>query len=88
MNDSVAEVFEKYVGRITAEIFSGSPIVESDSRYAALASLEAEVFAEESKRPCSKCGSDNVDRSRGYRGEYFCNDCRHSSQLGGKDAKS
>jgi predicted RNA-binding Zn-ribbon protein involved in translation (DUF1610 family) len=26
---------------------------------------------------CPKCGSKDIDRSRGYRGEYACKNCGH-----------
>jgi predicted RNA-binding Zn-ribbon protein involved in translation (DUF1610 family) len=32
---------------------------------------------EESDVVCPKCDSKDVDRSRGYRGEYVCRNCGH-----------
>jgi len=49
---------------------------------------EAEIMARESETACPACGSANVDRSRGYRGEYACRDCGHEWQVGGKDARN
>ena len=40
----------------------------------------------EQKIICPKCGSDNVDRQSGYRGEYKCLDCGYFWQVGGRDA--
>ena len=40
----------------------------------------------EEKIVCPSCESENVDRSRGYRGEYRCLDCRHFWQVGGRYA--
>ena len=40
----------------------------------------------EEKVTCPNCESENVDRSRGYRGEYKCLDCRHYWQVGGRNA--
>jgi len=50
--------------------------------------LDAEIMARESDAPCPRCGSEDVDRSRGYRGEYICRSCGHEWQVGGKDARS
>ena len=35
---------------------------------------------------CLYCGSENVDRTSGYRGEYYCLDCAHFWQVGGWQA--
>jgi transposase-like protein len=48
---------------------------------------EAEIMAQKSEKPCPKCGSENVDRSNGYMGEYKCNACGHAWQVGGKDSR-
>lgn len=72
MSDPVEEVYGKYLE-------SGSRPPERD--------LEAEIMAQESEAPCPMCGSQNVDHSRGYRGEYRCLKCGHTWQVGGKDAK-
>ena len=44
---------------------------------------EAEV---EEKVTCPKCGSENVDRKAGYRGEYKCTGCGYFWQVGGRYA--
>lgn len=44
---------------------------------------EAEV---EGKVTCPKCGSENVDRQSGYRGEYKCMSCGYFWQVGGWQA--
>lgn len=51
-------------------------------------SVESEIMARASTANCPICDSENVDRSRGYRGEYRCLDCGHEWQVGGKDAKN
>ncbi len=70
--DPLDDVYEKYL--LTPE---PSPSPER----------EAEIMARKSEKPCPKCGSDDVDRSRGYRGEYRCKACGHAWQVGGKYAK-
>jgi len=61
------------------EKFLGNPTPEPDK--------EAEIMAQKSEKPCPKCGSEKVDRSAGYRGEYKCLACGHAWQVGGKDSK-
>jgi ribosomal protein L37AE/L43A len=40
----------------------------------------------ETKMFCPRCGSDNVDRGSGYRGEYRCLQCAYYWQVGGFQA--
>jgi len=40
----------------------------------------------ESRVDCPKCGTENVDRKAGYRGEYRCRDCGYYWQVGGRNA--
>jgi ribosomal protein L37AE/L43A len=40
----------------------------------------------ETKIMCPRCGSDNVDRREGYRGEYKCLQCDYNWQVGGFQA--
>ncbi len=70
--DPLDDVYEKYLA-------PDAPEPEQEQ--------EAEIMARKSEKPCPKCGSDNVDRSRGYRGEYRCKACGHAWQVGGKYAK-
>jgi len=40
----------------------------------------------DSKIECLRCGSENVDRRTGYRGEYKCAECGYFWQIGGRYA--
>ena len=73
IDEEMEDVYRKYL----------EPVVSTPEQ-----DTEAEIMARESEATCPKCGSENVDHSRGYRGEYTCRDCRHMWQVGGKDARS
>ena len=74
--EEMEDVYRKYVGNI-----EGNPATDTAS------SDEAKVFAEPTEQPCPRCGSLDIDTTRGYRGEYRCNKCRHTWQVGGKDSR-
>jgi DNA-directed RNA polymerase subunit RPC12/RpoP len=56
-----------------------------DEVYEKYLSPHPEPGAEDKVR-CPKCGSENVDRKAGYRGEYRCMTCGYSWQVGGWQA--
>ena len=72
MSDPMEEVYEKYL----------EPEASTKKE-----DVEAEIMSRESEATCPKCGSENVDHSRGYRGEYTCRDCNHGWQVGGIESK-
>jgi DNA-directed RNA polymerase subunit RPC12/RpoP len=62
---------------------------EVDDAYEKLLLQEPSSGSQEEPAPqvdCPNCGSLNVDRSAGYRGDYKCLDCGHRWQVGGRNA--
>jgi transposase-like protein len=72
MSDPLEEAYSKYL----------TPDTPTPGR-----DLENEIMSRRSEAPCPECASKNVDRKRGYRGEYKCLDCGHAWQVGGRDSR-
>ena len=69
----------------TAPVIKDTIITEPETTDAEITEAEKEAADEDDEVPCPKCHSNNIDRSREYRGEYTCLDCGHIWQVGGED---